>query len=240
MAEKILLINPIKRVSKHSHTKTKRGNTMAKRRTIKKRAHKRTTKRATTVTVRANPIHRIRRRKRHAKRHNPIGRRVTRQQASGVMNHMIMPAVTAASGALVLDFAWSNLPIPAAIKNGNLQFFAKALGAIGMVTVAHKITKNKKQAEAMGVGALTVLLHDMGRNMIKRGAPGLRMGEYVGTGGGLDFDAPLGFYESAAQGANTIQNYPQALPAGGQVVHGFDDGMSEYVMGEYQEDAYDW
>lgn len=253
MAEKILLVNPIGKVSKRSRTRKRKtgaikrrknpltgAKTMAKRRTIK-RKHSVKRRRNPIATVAANPI---KRRRRH-KRHNPINmggiRRRARSSAStagGIVNHMIMPAAIAASGALVSDVIWSNAPIPASVKTGGMQYLAKAGLAVLMVKGVHALTKNKKQAEAMGIGALTVLMHDMGRNILKKSVPSLRMGEYVGEGGALDFNAPLGFYESAPQGANLVPNYPQALPQG--QVHGFDDGMGEFV-GEYLQgvDGYD-
>ena len=263
MAERILLVNPIKKVSKHSPTR-KRKNTVKKRtrravkrttRTIKRRnpigAKTMAKRRSRRVHKRANPIIKARvHRKR--RRHNPISmagvrRRVSRRagQAGGMMNHIVMPALTAAAGAIILDLGWANLPLPASVKTGNMQYLAKAAGAIALVTVAHKITKNKKQAEAMGVGALTVLLHDVVRNTLKKSMPGLHLGEYVGAGDMLDYSSPLGFYNTAGQGANTVPNFADprgsvALPAGAVhtdgEMHGYadmyDGGMGEYV-GEY-------
>lgn len=245
MSEKILLINPIKRKAapkrrKISHKGVKKmAKPAAKRKTAAKR-------RKNPIAVSSNPI---KKRRRHRARKNPISirSRARRSAAAGssIVNHMVMPAVTAAAGALLSDVLYSNLPIPANLKNGVLQYVVKAGLAVVMVKGVHMVTKNKAQAEKMGVGALTILLHDMGRSAIKRSAPGLRIGEYVGeyvgeydalgeyvgeyvgSGGGLDFDAPLGFYETAGQGSNMVPNF--ANPgAGVQQVHGFDDGIGEY------------
>ena len=247
MAQKILLVNPI---GKSKRSLTRRGPKMAAKKRKTRRARKAVThRRRNPITASANPIKR--RRRRHTRR-NPIGsvgtvyraRRSRRVAAAGgVVNHILMPAVTAGAGALLLDVAWNNLPLPASVKTGNAQFIAKALGSIVLVTAVHKVTGNRKQAEAMGVGALTVLMHGMGRNMLKRAMPGLALGEYVDAGGSLDYDNPLDFYNTAGQGSNTVPNYPQALPAGG-AVHGYDMGeyvsdMGEYVHGFDDDDIYD-
>ena len=205
---------------------------MAKHRPLK-RKHSVKRRKNPISTVSANPI----KRRHHSRRKNPIGnvKRRARHHAAragGIVSHMVMPALTAAAGALFSDVIWSNAPIPVTLKSGPMQYLAKAALAVAMVKGMHAVTKNKKQAEAMGVGALTVLMHDMGRNFIKQSVPALHVGEYVGTGGGLDFDAPLGFYDTAPQGANTLPNFPQAQPA----VHGYD-GMGEYV-GEYENNDY--
>jgi hypothetical protein len=247
VSEKILLINPIKRkaaVKRRPHSKTGvKKMAKAKRKPVAKR-------RKNPIMASANPI---KKRRRHHARKNPIGnfrKRARRSAATGagIVNHMVMPAVTAAAGALLSDVLYSNLPIPANLKNGVLQYVVKAGLAVAMVKGVHMVTKNKAQAEKMGVGALTILLHDMGRNAIKRSAPGLRigeyvgeyvgeydgLGEYVGAGGGLDFDAPLGFYETAGQGSNMVPNFPNPNAAAVQQVHGFDDGIGEYG------DSYDY
>jgi len=241
VSEKILLINPIKRKAapkRRSISKTAGVKKMAKparkRKTVAKR-------RKNPIAASQNPI---KKRRRHARK-NPITfhKRARRSAATGagIVNHMVMPAVTAAAGALLSDVLYSNLPIPANLKNGVLQYVVKAGLAVAMVKGVHMVTKNKAQAEKMGIGALTILLHDMGRSAIKRSAPGLRigeyvgeyvgeydgLGEYVGAGGGLDFDAPLGFYETAGQGSNMVPNFPNPS-ATVQQVHGFDDGIGEY------------
>lgn len=254
MAQRILLVNPIKKVSKHSLTR-KKASTMkkrtrraVKRSTIKRRnpigAKHMAKRRHRRIAKRHNPIVKARTHKRR-RRHNPISmsgirRRVSRRtsQAGGVMGHIVMPAFTAAAGALMLDVAWANLPLPAVVKTGNMQYLAKAAGAVALVSLAHKVTKNKKQAEALGIGALTVLMHDMARNVLKKSVPGLHLGEYVGTGDMLDYNNPLSFYQTASPGANTVANFanPAALPAGQvhtESVSGYDD--SEYGMGEFGE-----
>lgn len=220
-----------------------------KKRKVRRARKAITRRRRNPIVASANPIKR--RRRRHARR-NPIGsvgsvyraRRSARAaRAGGVVNHIVMPALTAASGALLLDVAWNNLPLPQSIKSGNAQFLAKALGSIVLVSAVHKVTGNKKQAEAMGIGALTVLAHGMGRNLLKKSIPGLALGEYVDAGGALDYDNPLDFYNTAGQGSNTVPNYPQAqLPP--STVHGYDmgeyvNGMGEYVHGFDDDDTYD-
>ena len=255
MTQRILLVNPIG-ASKRSLTR-KGAKAMKKRKS--KRAPIRRRK-STTVTVRANPVKRRRikrrnpvaavthHRKHRRRRRNPVAlggiRRRVRARAAGmgsVVNQMVMPAVTAASGALLLDIAWSNLPLSPAVKVGNMQFIAKALGSVALVAVAHKVTGNKRQAEAMGIGALTVLVHDAARNVLKRSVPGLHLGEYVGDGGSLDYNNPLNFYYTAPQASNTVPDFPPAQLAApaAPAMHGMGEYVHGYDMAGYDEDDFD-
>lgn len=221
MAQKILYVNPIKR------KKVKAVATRKRKRITKKRRN------PVAETPAANPIKRKavshrRRRRRNPIAANPIrkiGRRVARTQKTGVMTTFIKPAAFAAGGGVLMDVLWNNLPLPASVKQGSIQYVAKAAGAVAMVEGA-KFFTTKQNAERLGVGALTILMHDLFRMGIRKAVPSLKMGEYVdglgeyvdglgeyvGAGGGLDFDMPLSFYETAGQGANTVPNFPAYVP----------------------------
>lgn len=188
--------NPSKRTTK------KRTSTMAakKRRTAAQRA---ATKKLVALNKRRakggvkrkrNPIHR--KTSRVTRRRNPIRR-------AGVVNNIVMPAVTAASGALALDIAWAHLPLPANIKSGNLKYAAKALGAVGLSMAAGMVV-NKRTADAMGIGALTVVAHQMARDLLSRTVPALKMDGMGYYSAGMPMGSPednMGLYVNG-QNAN--------------------------------------
>jgi len=101
------------------------------------------------------------------RRRNPIRRK-------NILNALVMPAATAASGALALNLAWNYLPIPAQFKVGSMGFLARGLGAVGLSMLAGQVVK-KSTAEAMGIGALTVVMHDAARHYMQQFAPGVNL-----------------------------------------------------------------
>ena len=152
-----------------------------------------TTKRKTTaVARRKSPV----RRRRTVAR--PATRRVTRRrrnpiQRKGIMNQ-VQPAFVAASGALALDLAWGFLPIPANLQMGPLRYLAKGAGAIGIGILAGNVV-NKKTAEQMATGALTVILHDAMREVTQTMVPTVPLGYYSGG-------QPVGEYVNGLNGMN--------------------------------------
>lgn len=243
MAQKILYINPIK---KSNRSLTKKGTkTVAKRKKTHTKKRRNTIAKAAPI-ARANPIKR--RKRRYHKRKNPI---FTRRRGSSaprnenIVDKMLMPAATAAGGAIALDVLWANLPLPATVKTGAAQPLFKALGAVALVKIAKNVT-TAKNAERLGLGALTVVMYDVARSTLKKAAPRLKLGEYVGeyvgSGGGLDFDAPLDFYTTAGEGVNTVPSYP--LPAPVPAMAGGTPKVGEYIDGidaiddYYSDDEY--
>lgn len=227
-----------RRKNPSTRTSTKRKTTMRKRRTAAQRAATRkmiaankrrrrgTTVRKRRVRRRRNPISRtaafrtvrtggassrrrnpIRRRQRRTRRRNPIRR--------GMINRVVMPAVTAATGALALDVAWAYLPLPVQVKTGPFKYLAKAGGAIGLAWLAEMVVK-RQTAEAMGVGALTVVIHQMARELIAQNMPTVRMDGLGYYNAGLPVggqEANMGLY---------VGNQAPAMPAG-------DGGMGLYT-----------
>jgi hypothetical protein len=254
MAEKILLINPI-RARKGARINSRRvkpankrsAAKMAKRKTRRTAAQKRATaklvafnraKRRSPAKRKSNPIssraaayrgvatmsNPIRRRRKKAvgytvgsgpirrRKLNPIRRRRSRNPIGGGLLSIVSPAITAASGALALDLAWGYLPLPANIKAGPLRHVAKAAGAIALSMIAGKVVK-KSTADAMGVGALTVVIHEAAKEAIHKFVPGVKMdgvGLYVQGLGGLGY-------------------YSAGMPAGGALPD--NSGMGLYVNG---------
>lgn len=172
----LMLVNPRKR----------------RRRTSKKKtvARRRPTRRIST-----RPARKTRRRR------NPIKTR----GLSGVVNQ-IMPAATAAVGALGLDLIWGYAPIPESLKTGNMRFVVKAAGAIGLGMLAGMVVK-KSTADQLATGALTVVLHNAMRDGMANFAPNIQLGEYMNN------DETLGYWGA-----------------------GYNPGMSEYLPNSNQGD----
>lgn len=132
--------------------------------------------------------------------HHTVARRRRRNPISGgLMRNMVMPAVTAASGALALDVLWGYAPIPANFKTGNLQYVAKAAGALLIGWAGSKVMK-KSTAEAMAVGALTVVVHDAAKMLIATTMPSLHLG-MVNSG------YPAGTFENVGEYVNGVGEY---------------------------------
>lgn len=179
------------------------------------------------VATMSNPI------KRRRRRRNPLStvarRRVARRRnpINGGISRMVMPAVTGAAGALALDVAFGYLPIPATLKAGPLRHIVKAAGAIGLSIIAGKVVK-KSTAEAMGIGALTVIAHDMAKEAVTKFAPQVKM-----DGVGLYVNG-MGYYNPAMPAGGG--DYAALPPAQmGEYVNGFvGDGLETEAGYVYQ------
>ena len=136
----------------------------------RKRRRRKTTKRRATAlsrVTRRSPVQRRRRR-------NPIGGKLS---VKNVMKNTVMPSMTAAGGALALDVAWGSLPIPLGLKTGPLRHLVKGAGAIGMGMLAAMFTR-PETAKLVATGAMTVVMHGAGRELIGRMAPNIPLGMY--------------------------------------------------------------
>lgn len=215
-------LNPLKgapKMAAHRKRRTAAQKAATARMVAANRARRknpiRSKKRRSLRTVAHSAVAHVRRRRRH----NPIGHTTHRRRrrnpigglSGGIVNRMLMPAVTAAGGAIALDLAWGYLPIPANLKTGSLQYVAKAAGAVAIGTLGAKVMK-RHTAEAMAVGALTVVFHTAARDLIGKMLPSVHLG-YVNAG------YPAGFYE-----ADSVQGI-------GEYVAGHDGYVGEYVQG---------
>lgn len=233
MAGRILLINPSAPRAKRKPHKTgvkkmaarKKPRSAAQKAATRKmlaanRARRkpvrarRTAKRRTLTTYASNPIKRRKRRAstlsavsvRRRRRSNPI--------KSDLIKSVLMPSITAAGGALMLDVAWGYLPIPANLKTGPLQHLAKGVGALAIGYLGSKVVK-KQTAEALAVGALTVVFHGAAKDLIAKMMPSLRLG-MVNAG------YPAGTYGEMGEYISGDEM--------GQYIAG-DDDMGEYISG---------
>lgn len=228
-----------RRKNPSTRTTTKRKTTMKKRRTAAQRAatrkmiaankrrRRRPTARRRPARRRRNPISRTAAFRtvrtggassRAARRRNPVRRRRARRRnpiRRGMVNRVVMPAVTAATGALALDVAWAYLPLPPQLRTGPFKYLAKAGGALGLAWLAEMVVK-RQTAEALGVGALTVVIHQMARDLIAQNMPTLRMDGLGYYNAGLPVggqEANMGLY---------VGNQSPGMPAG-------DGGMGLYT-----------
>jgi hypothetical protein len=109
-------------------------------------------------------------------RRNPIKR--AGGMLGNIVNDTLIPAATAAGGALALDIAWGFLPIPANLKTGPLRHAVKGAGAIGLGMVAGMVV-SKKTAQQLSLGAMTVVVYNAYRDMLAQFAPGVALGAYM-------------------------------------------------------------
>lgn len=146
-----MLVNPRKR--RKAKAKTRVAKTTAKRRYAR------------------NPIAVANPKKRRKYRRNPIAMK-------GIMAP-IMPAATAAAGAIGLDLAWGMIgsKLPASLSTGPVRHVVKAVGALGLGALAAMVLK-KETANNLAVGALTVVMHGAMRETLQTMNPEMKLGEY--------------------------------------------------------------
>lgn len=256
MVGRILLINPSKprgkRVPARAGVKRRRKLTATRRKNPMKRrsaAQRAATKRlvAFNKSRKSNPIRRRKARRslaavprsRVRRRRNPIGsvRRISRRRhrnpiaIKGLLHSLVMPALTASTGALLLDVLWAKLPIPANLKAGSLQYITKGVGAVALSMIAEKSkVVNRQTAQAMGVGALTVVFHDALRGVLKGLVPQLGFSEYVGGMGYINAGWPAGTLDAPNTAAGTMGEYVGDYMSGG-ADYDADDAYAGYYYG---------
>lgn len=203
MAGELMLINP---------TNPKRRK-KSKRRTKRRKYAKR---RRNPVAAKSNPRRRRTYRKR---RRNPVFK------IGDVLQNTIMPAATAAGGAIGIDVLMGVLPLPENLKTGPMRNLVKGAAAIGLGIVAANFVK-PKTAELFVNGAMTVIMYDAGREMINRFMPD--MAARMGLSG-------MGLYY--AEGADTDDDdLIMGLGYGGAGYTGVDEEAMEGLGFYYDED----
>lgn len=204
----MLLVNPAGRKKTHKRRAKRRSNPVAKAR--------RTTRRR-----RSNPVTSLKKRVHHRRRRNPVGAKLH-------LMTEVKSAAIGAAGALVLDFAFAYVPLPANLKTGNIRALAKVGVSFALGLIAGKVGVSKPMVRQMVQGAMTSTIHDAARGVLAKNYPQLNLSEYVGGAeyiGGVD---DLFLSES-----------PINKALGGN--YGFDgvddgiDGVDDYV-GEYVGD----
>lgn len=206
----------------------------------KKRARR--VRRATSVTVRSNPV-RARRRKsairsnpvpgfkraRRAKSHRRIRRNPIGHSAGGFLKPL-MHAVPGAVGAVAVNLVLSKLPLPAMLTTGVVKHVARVGVILGLGMLANKVSRSPMIGQAIQ-GALTVSVYESIKELAA--GAGMNLGDDMGMG---DTTEELGFYSPAT----TIDGYIDS-PAMGEYVSGYDptdDGIGEYVSADEYSDGY--
>lgn len=196
MPEEILLVNPRKR--RRKSTTRRRKSTARRANPRKRRAPARA---AAPVRRRRRTVARAAPKRRANPRRRATARRVIRRRANprktglmqGIVRNMLMPAATAATGALALDVAWAYLPLPAQLKAGPARYAAKGAGAIALSMLAGMVVK-KSTAHQLGLGALTVVMHQAMTDGMRRFVPQVPLDGYYGYG--------VGFYNAGYNAGN--------------------------------------
>lgn len=219
MAEQLLIVNPRKRRRRRRRNPTA-NNPRRRRRRYNPRRRRRRNQRPSYVSGSA-PARNPRRRRHHRYRRNP--RRAF--NIMGIVQDTVIPAATAAGGAIALDVVWNFLPVPAMLKVGPMRYVAKGAGAIAMGMVAGMVVP-PATARAFTAGAMTVVMYEALKEMLGTFVPGLALS------GAYDIDY-LGQYPSSAAVVGQESDLSAYFPS--------NEGMGAYYetedMGAFGEDA---
>lgn len=202
----LMLINPRKR--------RKRRKMTAKQRQYFGKRRKRTRARSRSVApfsgVSMNPKRR-RRRSRSRGRTFSAARRYKRNPIKfspmQFVQSTLMPSAIGAGGALGLDLLMGFLPLPAAMKTGPMRPVIKLAGAVGIGMLAGMLT-NRRTAEQITAGAVTVVLYDTLKGFAQKAMPNLVLGED---------EYPALEYLSPAQSVDGMGEYVSEIPEYEQV-----------------------
>jgi hypothetical protein len=117
---------------------------------------------------------RMHRRRRYKRNPFGLGRSMS---VSGILGQLV-PAAYGAGGAVALNLALSYLPLPDALKTGWPKNVTRLAGAMLIGTLARKFLGAR--GNAVGAGALTVVVYDIVKGLIATAAPdiGVRLGEF--------------------------------------------------------------
>lgn len=230
-------------------------------------AKRRPARRSTRRVRRSNPVETVMTnpKRRKARRSNP--RRSSRASAShagrvlryrrrnpiggGIgefFSGQLVPSAIGGGGALLLDVALAVLPIPATMKVGAMAPIVRIAGAVGIGALAGMVT-NRKTAQQIAAGALTVTMYQIARGFLARtlpagSVPGLSappfydpalpggMGEYVGEDG----HPQLGYIQSGqfVGGADDFFGDANEGAVGEYVGEYVDGSMEGYETGVYR------
>lgn len=199
-----------------------------KRRSRRRKASSR--RRARVIRVAANPKRRRRKAAKIVRRRRRGGgsRSLSFKGVLGQAQSVLKSAAPAAAGALALDVIWGYLPLPENVRTGYVRHAAKFAGALGIGIVAERVLGRDLGAK-IGLGAATVVLYNVFRDLAAQFAPGLTLGY-------TDFaEFPqIGYTGTApdADGINGFGEYQSALSGGGD--YGYDPLLAP-SLGEYVE-----
>lgn len=182
----LLLINPGRKVKKMAKHRTKRRSAAQVAATKRLVAFNRsnTPRKKRRSARRSNPIGLSRvahvSKRRSSRRRNPIG-----AATSGLMG-MGSSALQGAAGALLVNTTLNYVPmLPAALSSGNGKYLTRAVVAVGLGVFGSRVMP-KNVAHNMAVGALTVALHDLILGVAAGAMPTLKLGDVGDYDTGVD------------------------------------------------------
>lgn len=189
MSGTLMMVNPRKRRATKRKASPAQLAALARGRASRARATKPRRNPAPRAAVAmSNP----RKRRRSVARRNPIG------LSGGALMAQMMGAAQGAAGAVAVDIAIKYLPIPAAMKAGNMQHVTRAALAVGLGLLGRKFVG--RAAGRMAEGALTVSAYGMLKNIVNSAGMKLAgaddMGQYMSEYVGYVEPAQLAYAES--------------------------------------------
>lgn len=206
MSGTLMLVNPRPRRKAKRKASPAQLAALAKGRAARARKPRRNP--APALRASANPV---KRRTRRARR-NPIG-----GLSGGAILAQLVGAAQGAAGAVAVDIAIKYLPLPAAMKAGNMQHVTRAGLAIGLGLIGKKFVG--RAAGRMAEGALTVSAYGILKNVAN--SAGMKLA-------GDDMDM-----------AQYLSQYTEAPQIGFAGVSEFEPQMSEVgEVGEYEPAGY--
>lgn len=231
--ELIVATNPAKRRSSPKQRAAARRNIKKAQAANRKKGRRAPRKRRRNPGTAAAPS------TRSPPRRNPTRRRRVPRGLKGIMGSQIIPAMVGGSGAVANDVLYGFIPLPDMLKVGPLRHVGKAATAILLGWAAGMVT-NKRTADQLGAGALTVVGYNFVREIVGRFAPGIPMGEYLDSemgyyGAGMD--PGMGEYLDAGVG-----NIPgTGMSTSGQLTQGtpYMNGLGITWPTQFEEESYD-
>jgi len=177
-------------------------------------------RRSTSRRRRRNPATRQSVTRTYRRRSNP--RRFPTVQ--GIINDQVIPAAVGGTGAVINDIVVNMLPLPVNFKTGWMRHLSKAVGAVAIGYLGGMFLQ-KRTADQLGAGAMTVVGYNVVRDMAAQFAPQIPLGEYLDTGLNeyLRPDA-LGYYGA---GPN-----PSTIPGSGMETAGQFTRGSPYMSSD--------
>lgn len=217
-AETLMLINPKRRSAGRKKPRTAAQKAATKRLVAFNKSRRTTSRKSNPIKHRRKTTHHAvahsaPRRRRHARRHNPIS--LHKPLA------MLMPALYGAGGALAVNAAMNYLPLPPVLSTGKVRYATKFALAIALGTFGKKVLGHK--AQQMAEGAMIVTMTEALKDIVG-GATGLQLGDSDGisyispaqlaayTDGGSNFAAYLNGDESSNDFDAGVNLTPQGAP----------------------------
>ena len=147
----------------------------------------------------------------------------------GIVDNQVMPALVGGGGAVLNDLIVNFVPfIPAEFRSGWMRHLTKAVGAIA-ISFLGGMFLDKKTADQLGAGAMTVVGYNVVRDLAAQFAPNIPLGEYLSPVGEY-LDPALGYYGAGLD--------PSTIPGAGLEVAGQFTRGSPYMGTSDELDAW--